>query len=100
MTAEFDVDLDSIDTDGDIGLGDEDKGKVGNKTDFYKGEKGRTDRVALVYFNDIKSSILRRALRAKPELSKDKDQQKALLIGALTKLAEKLGKSIDQLDTV
>jgi len=97
---DIDVDIDSIDTEGDIGLGDEDKGKVGNKAEWYKGEKNRTDRVALVYFNDVKASALRRALRAKPELAKDKEQQKAVIVSALQKLAEKLGKSIDQLDTV
>lgn len=93
----FEVDLESIDTEGDIGLGDEDKGKVGNKAEWYKGEKGRTDRVALVYFNNIQTSVLRRALKAKPELAGDKDAQKAVVMGALNKLAEKLGKSLDQL---
>lgn len=100
MTFEIDVNIDDLNTDGDIGLGDEDKGKVGQKAEWYKGEKGRTDRVALVYFNDIKASTLRRAVRAKPELAKSKDEQKAVVIAKLKELAEKLGKSIDQLDQV
>lgn len=93
----FEVDLENIDTEGDIGLGDEDKGKVGNKAEWYKGEKGRTDRVALVYFNNIQTSVLRRALKAKPELGGDKEAQKTVVMGAMNKLAEKLGKSLDQL---
>jgi len=98
--SDFEVDLESIDTENDIGLGDEDKGKVGNKAEWYKGEKGRTDRVSLVYFNDVKTSALRRALRAKPDLAKDKEGQKRVVIDTLQKLAEKLGKTIDQLDPV
>ena len=94
---DIDVDLELGD-DSDIGLGAEDKGRVGNQIDWYKGEKGRTDRVALVYFNNIKQSTLRRALRAKPDLTKD--QQKSVVIQTLQQLAEKLEKSIDQLDDV
>jgi len=97
--SEIDIDLDAIDTGDDIGLGDEDKGKVNsNQVDWYKGEKGRTDRVALIYFNSIRQTVLRKALRAKPDLTKD--QQKAVVVQVLQKLAEKLGKPVDQLDAV
>lgn len=97
--SEIDIDLDAIDTGDDIGLGDEDKGKVNsNQVDWYKGEKGRTDRVALIFFNNVKQSVLRKALRQKPDLSKE--QQKAVLVQTIQKLAEKLGKPADQLDAV
>lgn len=96
---DIDLDIESIDTEGDIGLGDEDRGKVNsNQIDWYKGETGRTDRVALVYFNNIKQTLLRRGLKANPKMTKD--EQKVLLLGGLQKLAEKLGKSLDQLDEV
>lgn len=94
---DIDIDLEMGD-DSDIGLGEEDKNKVGNQIDWYKGEKGRTDRVALLYFNNIKQTTLRKALKAKPDITKE--QQKSVLIQTLQKLAEKLGKSIDQLDDV
>lgn len=96
---DIDLDVESIETDDDIGLGDEDRGKVNsNQVDWYKGETGRTDRVALVYFNNIKQTVLRKGLKAKPGMTKD--EQKALVLSALQKLGEKLGKSIDQLDDV
>jgi hypothetical protein len=96
---DIDLDIESIDTEGDIGLSDEDRGKVNsNQVDWYKGETGRTDRVALVYFNNVKQTLLRRGLKANSKMTKD--EQKALLLGGLQKLAEKLGKSLDQLDDV
>jgi hypothetical protein len=95
--ADFDdADLPSVDND-DIGLGDEDKDKVhSNQLEWYKGEKGRTDRVALVYFNTVDQTVLRKALKAKPDLTKD--QQRTLLGKARAQLAEKLGKTADQLE--
>jgi len=90
---------DDIDLDDDIGFGDEDKGKVNsNQTDWYKGEKGRTDRVALVYFNSFEVTQLRKAVRQKPDLNEE--QRKALVAKVRQTLAEKLGKSVDQLDQV
>jgi len=96
---EFDTDLPNLDDDGSIGLGDEDKGKVNsNQQEWYKGEKGRTDRIALVYFNTLEMTHLRRALRQKPDLTNE--QKKALIAKLKQQLAEKLSKSIDQLDGV
>jgi len=88
-----------IDPNENIGLGDEDKGKVNsNQTEWYKGEKGRTDRVALVYFNSIDMAQLMKALRAKPDLSDA--QKKELVEKVRAALAQKLGKAPDQLDQV
>jgi len=96
---EFDTDLPSLDDDGSIGLGDEDKGKVSsNQLEWYKGEKGRTDRIALVYFNTVDVTNLRRAVKQKPDLSAD--QKKVVLGKVRSALAEKLQKSVDQLDGV
>lgn len=93
--SDIDIDIE----DGDIGLGDEDKNKVKtNQTEWYKGEKGRTDRVALVYFNDHGTVQLRKALKAKPDLSDA--QKKDLLEKVRTAVAAKVNKSVDQLDEV
>lgn len=96
--AEYDdTDLPSVDD--DIGLGDEDKDKVhSNQLEWYKGEKGRNDRVALVYFNTIEQATLRKALSQKKDLSKD--QQRALLQKVRAQVAEKLQKTVDQLEKV
>lgn len=89
----------NFDDDNDIGLGDEDKGKVNsNQIDWYKGEKGRTDRVALVYFNTHEITQLRKAVKAKPDLTDD--QKKTLVATIRTKIAEKNSKTPDQLDLV
>jgi hypothetical protein len=85
--------------DNEIGLGEEDKGKVqSNQTDWYKGEKGRTDRVAFVYFNSHEQSQLRKAVLAKPDLTPA--QKKDLVEKVRVAVATKLNKSADQLDQV
>lgn len=88
----------SIDDD-DIGLGDDDKNKVkSNQTEWYKGEKNRTDRVAIVNFNTHDVVQLRKALKAKPDMT---EEQKALIIRKVReKLAEKHNKAVDQLEEV
>lgn len=92
-------DLELPDFNDDIGLGDEDKGKVSsNKVDWYKGEKGRTDRIALVYFNDYGTIQLRNLLREKPDIPEDK--QREILKKVRAGIASKLNKSIDQLEPV
>lgn len=96
--SEYDVDF-SYDDDGSIGLGEEDKNKVNtNQQEWYKGEKGRTDRIALVYFNTLDVTNLRRAIRQKPDLTLE--QKKAIVVKVRQQLAEKLSKSVDQLDSV
>jgi hypothetical protein len=90
---------DTMDLDEDIGFGDEDKGKVNsNQQDWYKGEKGRTDRVALVYFNSHEVTGLRKAVRQKPDLTEA--QRNELVQKIRGAMAEKLKKSPDQLDQV
>ena len=89
-------DFELPDMDGDIGLGDEDKGKVSsNQQEWYKPDGVRTDRIALVMFNTVDAMLLRKAMAHKPDLN---DEQKRALIGkARAVLAEKLGKSVDAL---
>jgi hypothetical protein len=94
-----DFDIDSVDTDS-VGLGDEDKGRVGKQMDWYKGEKGRTDRIAIIYFDRIDASSLRKALRSGQGKSLSSDEKKAVALNARKAVAEKLGKSLDQLTEV
>lgn len=97
--SELDTDIEIPNVEEDIGLGDEDKGKVqSNQLEWYKGEKGRTDRIALVYFNSIDTIQLRKALKEKPDLSQE--QQRTLIKQVRAKIAEKRNKAIDQLDAV
>ena len=97
--AEEDLDIELPDVNEDIGLGDEDKGRVqSNKLEWYKGEKGRTDRIALVYFNNYETIQLRNQLKAKPDLSQE--QQKAIIKKVRSSIAAKLNKSVDALEPV
>lgn len=94
MSEEFDLPLDE-----NIGLGSEDKAKVtSNQIPWYKGEKGRTDRIGLVYFNPVEIVTLSKALKQKPDLTSA--QKKAIVEKVRGQVAEKLGKSVDQLDPV
>lgn len=88
------------DLDNDIGLGDEDKGKVrSNKLDWYQmTDKGRTDRVALVYFHPEDRAQLTKIRKAKPDLTEA--QQKAVIEKVRATKAEKLGKKPDELTDV
>lgn len=89
----------AYDTDGDIGLGDEDKGRVQtNQIDWYKGEKGRTDRVALLYFNTYDANTLRKLMKQKPDTTDA--QKKEAIEKVRAALATKLSKTVDQLDPV
>lgn len=89
-----------FDTDNDIGLGDEDKGRVrSNKTDWYDlTEKGRTDRAALVYFHPEDINQLAKVKRAKPDITEA--QAKAVIEKVRATKAEKLGKKADELTVV
>lgn len=94
-----DLDIELPDVNDDIGLGDEDRGKVqSNKIDWYKGEKGRTDRIALIYFNTYEAIQIRNLLRQQPDLTLD--QQRAVVKKVRGSIATKLGKSVDQLEPV
>ncbi len=59
------------DNDADVGLGEEDRGKVQSKrADWYKGVKDRTDQVALMCFNSIEEKLIRKAAAQKAEEGK------------------------------
>jgi len=91
------------DFDDDVGLGEEDKKHArSNQLEWFKGEKGRTYRIALLYFNPIEATIIKLARRkAKEEgVELTKDQAVSMVTTAIAKRAEKLGKAPDQLTTV
>lgn len=89
-----------FDTDNDIGLGEEDKGRVRtNKTDYYENnEKGRTDRAALVYFHPEDLNQLGKIRKQKPDITEA--QMKAVTEKVRASKAEKLGKKPDELNVV
>ena len=89
-----------FDTENDIGLGDDDKNRVrNNRTDWYDlTEKGRTDRVALVYFHPEDLAQLTKIRRQKADITEA--QQKAVVEKVRALKAEKLGKQPDELSVV
>lgn len=94
-----DDDFDDLPLDENIGLGAEDKAKVAtNQLQWYKGTKDHTDRVALVYFNSSEIVTLTKAIKQKPDLTKD--QKKAIIGKVRAQVAERLQKQPDQLDAV
>lgn len=83
----------------DIGLDPEDRKKVKtNRTEWYKAEKGRTDRLALVYFHNVDVTAVRLALKDNPKLSSD--EKVAIGKKALEARAKELEKSVDELTPV
>ena len=89
-------DLDYNDFENDIGLGDEDRDKIRtNRVDWYKGEKGRTDRVALIYFNRSDVRAVQTAKRLNANITSD--QINELVTKSKAALAEKLGKPVSAL---
>ena len=91
------------DLDDDVGLEEDDK--VHGKTDqleWFRGDKGRSYRAALVYFHPIEASALKRARK----LAKDKgetisrEQGIAIIRKAIAARAEQLGKQPDQLTDI
>jgi len=80
----------------DVGLGAEDKKyATSSQLEWFKGEKGRTYRVALVYFHPLPVALATAAKKKNPEVTKD--QVAALVQQALSKRAEELKKAVDQL---
>ncbi len=80
----------------DVGLGAEDKKHAkSNQVDWFKGEKGRTYRVALVYFHPLEANIYAALKKANPNVSKAEVAEK--IKAALAKRAADLGKAVDQL---
>lgn len=80
----------------DVSLDPEDKQHIqSNRTDWFKAEKGRTYRVALLYFHPLDISIMRAAYKKDKTLTKE--QLVELGKKALAKRAEERGKAVDQL---
>jgi hypothetical protein len=80
----------------DVGLGAEDKKyATTNQLEWFKGEKGRTYRVALVYFHPLPAAVAMAAKKKNPEVTKE--QVADVVQKALAKRAEELGKAVDQL---
>jgi hypothetical protein len=80
----------------DVGLDPEDKKHIQSaNTEWFKGDKGRTYRVALLYFHPLEISVMRAAHKKDPTLSKD--QLLELGKKALAKRAEERSKAADQL---
>lgn len=85
--------------DNDISASTEDAKKVStSKTDWYKGEKDKTDALAIVNFSSRDVSFLRSALSKKPDLTEDEKRQ--VIAAGRKKVAEALGKDVDQLDPI
>ncbi len=92
MTA---VDYDNYDD--DVGLGAEDRAHARSSgLEWFKAEKGRTYRVALVYFYPTQFAVIQAARKAG---ATDADIRQAV-DKHLAELAEKLGKARDQLSEV
>lgn len=87
-------------SDGDVGLGSEDKKHArSNQLEWLKGEKGRSYRVAFLYFNPLDASIVA-AMKARAK-KEGKELTKAEVIekinSAYAKRAELVGKPVDEL---
>jgi len=90
----MEIDLESYDD--DVGLGAEDKKHArSNQLDWFKGEKGRTYRVSLVYFNPLEAAVVRAVKKKNPAATKE--EIVAAVQAQFAKKAEALGKSVDQL---
>lgn len=95
MTLTEDEVVENFDPNETIGLGDDDRDKLRRHVQWYSAEKGRTDRVALVNFPTILQSARRQILRA--NLKASIEEQRTTIAKVKRTLAEKLGKSNDQL---
>lgn len=84
----------------DLGLGDDDRKAAKSNADieWYKGEKGRTDRAAIVYFHPVDVT----AVTAARKKDKSLPREELVKIGqkALADRAASLGKTVDQLTAV
>jgi len=84
------------DFEDDVGLGAEDKKHAkSNNLEWFKGEKGRSYRVALVYFHPLDANIYAAMKKQNPNVSKTEVVEK--IKAALSKRAAELNKSVDQL---
>ncbi len=80
----------------DVGLGAEDKHFAkGNQLEWFKGDKGKTYRVGLVYFNPLDAALVRAARKKDPNIGVE--QLKSLVSEHLGKRAGELGKDVSAL---
>ena len=90
----MEIDLESYDD--DVGLGAEDKKHArSNQLEWFKGEKGRTYRASLVYFNPLEASVAKAVKKKNPQATKD--EVLAAIQGVIAKKAESVGKTVEQL---
>jgi hypothetical protein len=84
----------------DLGLGDDDRKQAKSNADveWYKGEKGRTDRAAIVYFHPVDVAAVTAA--RKKDKSTPKDELVKIGQKALADRAASLGTTVDQLTAV
>lgn len=84
----------------DIGLGEEDLKSVrkGPEIEWYKSEKGRTDRVSLIYFHPVDVVAVLDARKANKNITKE--EMASIATKAREARAKELGKSVDQLTKV
>jgi len=84
----------------DLGLDEEDRkaAKSDSDIEWYKGQKGKTDRASIIYFHPVNVAAVAKARKKSPGLSKDE----LVKIGekALADRAESLKKTVDQLTAV
>ena len=95
------IDLDGYDEfEGDVGLGSEDKKHAkSNQLEWFKGEKGRKYRAALVYFHPLVASLVvaAKAKAKRGEAVPTKEELQTALQAALNKRATFFDKPVDQL---
>jgi hypothetical protein len=92
----MEIDLEGYDD--EVGLSSEDKKHArSNNLEWFKGEKGRSYRCALVYFNSVEATLIK---AAKKKGMTDKAEITGLIGKALAKRAEEIGKSVDQLTAI
>lgn len=86
------------DNDDDLDLTPENKAPS-NKVERFKGKKDESYRAALLYFHPIEQAVVSAAKRKarKEGTEVDKDKVRAAIAKLLSKRAEELGKSVDEL---
>lgn len=95
--AEYEIDNEAYDD--DVGLGAEDKKYArSNNLEWFKGEKGRTYRVAFVYFHPLEAQVVKAMRKQNPQVSKE--DLVAGIKKVLAKKAEQLSKPVDQLTEI
>jgi len=73
-------------------------GRTNDRDNWFKGQKGRTDRVAFIYFHPVEQTAISRARKLDPSLSGEALQ--AVAKKALAAKAESVGKTVETLTKV